>query len=222
MKKFCTAPVCVLLSIIMLLSCIGCSKRTTDIKGGDEPSAPSTDSGAQDTDNSGADSSDVPEDTPNADEGNNDSASKPNFPSFSTGAVVNYNFSESGTIRSDTGTKLNLYINWSATSKNGKVLKVKFTVGIESYSIQVGARQNLGKFKLNGKSYTYSTDALTIADNRKKVNTDFYTFEEEYEFTKGETLTFDVVASWVFNGVYGGTPLETLVAGDTVRLNMPK
>ena len=222
MKNFCTALISVLLSIIMLLSCVGCSKKTADTGGGNEPSAPNTDSGSQNNENNGSDNSDLPDDKPAEDSNNSNSPSKPTFPSFQGGAVVNYNFNESGTIRSDTGTKLNLYINWSATSNNGKVLKVRFTVGIESYSIQVGARQNLGKFKLNGKSYTYSTDALTIADNRKKVTTDFYTFEEEYEFTKGETLTFDVVASWVFNGVYGGTPLDTLVAGGTVRLSMPE
>ena len=61
-----------------------------------------------------------------------------------------------------------------------------------------------------------------MLDNRKKVNTDFYSFEQEYEFLKGDAVSFDVSASWVFNGVYGGTPLQTLVAADTITLQTPK
>ena len=133
-----------------------------------------------------------------------------------------YNFSESGSIISNTGTNLNLYINWTASSNDARTMLVKFTVGIESYSIQVGARDNLGRLKINGETVSFSTNALTIADNRKKVKTDFYTFEKEYSFEKGQTLTFDVIASWVFNGTYGGTKLETLVAGDTVLIKTPR
>ena len=222
MRKLLTSLLCLLISVLTLLSCVACTDKTNSTAQNNNLTPPSETTDTPNENGGSTDTPNTPTNDPIDNNGNNSNSSSSQFPSFSTGAVVSYNFNKSGTIRSSTGTNLNLYVDWSASSNNGKLLKVRFTVGIESYSIQVGARDNLGKFKLNGTTYTYSTSALTIADNRKKVKTDFYTFEEEYEFTKGETLSFDIVASWVFNGVYGGTPLETLVAGDTVRLEMPK
>ncbi len=219
MKKLFITLLCVLLSIVTLLGLVGCSDKP---RSANAPSDPTSNDTSNTPNEDGTPNTNNSEDDQATNEGNNDSSSKPTFPPFSTGTAANYNFSETGTIRSSTGTNLNLYINWSASSKNGKTMTVKFTVGIESYSIQVGARENLGKFKINGETLSFSTSPLTIADNRKKVNTDFYTFEEEYSFEKGETLTFDVIASWVFNGVYGGTDLGTLVAGDTVTVKTPK
>jgi hypothetical protein len=225
MKKHLISLICLLISLIMLIGCTSCTVSDNKNNNSGSPATPAPVPDNTDTSPSDKVEEDnrAPEsDKTDSDKVEQDSTQKPSSVPILGGAVTKYYFSESGKFISDTGTNLNLYISWSASSTDGKNLKVVFSVGIESYSIQVGARPDLGKFKLNGETVSFSTDALTIADNRKKVSTEFASFEHVYEFQKGDTVSLDVAASWVFNGVYGGHEVGTIVSAGIITLHLPE
>ena len=115
-------------------------------------------------------------------------------------------------ITSKTGTYLNLYINCT-TMDHGDTITVTADVGIDCYSILVGARPDLGQVTVNGKTQTFSSPKITKEENvRSSIHFETLVFIIPKPLN-GET-TINISASWVFNGTYGGKELGTITLSE--------
>ena len=129
----------------------------------------------------------------------------------------------SGTLRSTTGTYLDLFVDWVAESPDGVHVTLTLTASLHCYSIDVGARPDMGRITLGDQTEKFSTPAFRQEKNEK---TTFPVFTRTYELTAGTDFpvqsdgvgSLPVRVVWQFNGTYGKTPLGDVVAEGTLKL----
>lgn len=117
----------------------------------------------------------------------------------------------SGHFTSDTGTGLELLVDWTTyTDENGTDM-VRFDISIESYSIYVGSRVNGLVVTLGGETKKLNTGEIAYASGPKKI------------FLLG-SCTMDMLSatahaevSWDFFGSYKDTPMDQITASGEVR-----
>ncbi len=111
-----------------------------------------------------------------------------------------------GTLVSQQNEKIRLVVNYNIQMNIDGSISADFLVGLESYDINCGARVNAGKLVVNGTEIKFSTDAI-VHEEREMI---FIPFTEyTYQLNPGET-SLDIEASWLFNGSYAGTFIDTL------------
>lgn len=91
-------------------------------------------------------------------------------------------------------------------------LDVSVTVGVKlsCYSISASARNNSGMVIIGDKKFAYSTPVLENYDG--KIEFDFVTQSRTLTRNSDGTLTFDVGATWPFNGTYGEVEIGVMEA----------
>ena len=117
----------------------------------------------------------------------------------------------SGRFTSDTGTGLELLVDWTTyTDENGTDM-VRFDISIESYSIYVGSRINGLVITMDGRTKKLDSGEITYASGPKKT------------FLLG-SCTMDMLSatahaevSWDFFGSYKDTPMDQITASGEVR-----
>ena len=122
-----------------------------------------------------------------------------------------------GEFTSDTGTALNLVVQWAA-NKNDDNYDVTLRFYVDSYSIWVGDRDsNVLKVKTSSgtKEYTFKTKELNREDNKQ---------ERVLVGEKTITLSADELASgakvkatWNYRGSYSGTDLSEITASGEIK-----
>ena len=123
-----------------------------------------------------------------------------------TGEVGN-----SGRFTSDTGTGLELLVDWTTyTDENGTDM-VRFDISIESYSIYVGSRINGLVITMDGRTKKLDSGEITYASGPKKT---FLLGSCTMEMLS-ETAHAEV--SWDFFGSYKDTPMDQITASGEVR-----
>lgn len=123
--------------------------------------------------------------------------------------------SNSRRITSDSGTKLNLVVEYSTQKASDGSYTVYCDLLLESYSLSVTARNNtLNYIKVGDETCHFATDAINYDGNAK---TEFYL--GSYTFNvDGNTSEVPLKAVWTFNGVYSGTSISTLEIDTTIVL----
>lgn len=117
-------------------------------------------------------------------------------------------------ITSDTGTKLNLVIEYTVKSKTGNTKEIDVVVYLESYSINVTARGNTNYVRIGDETFYFSTDAISYDGTAKKL-----TRFAEHTFTiTTNNDTLPIYALWNFNGVYSGNPISAIIIENTINL----
>lgn len=140
-----------------------------------------------------------------------------------TGTASGHAYRTSGTLRSTTGTYLDLFVDWVAESPDGVHVTLTLTASLHCYSIDVGARPDMGRITLGDQTGKFSTPAFRQEKNEK---TTFPVFTRTYELTAGTDFpvqsdgvgSLPVKVVWPFNGTYGKTPLGDVVAEGTLKL----
>ena len=122
-----------------------------------------------------------------------------------------------GEFASDTGTALNLVVQWAA-NENDDNYDVTLRFYVDSYSIWVGDRDsNVLKVKTSSgtKEYTFKTKELNREDNKQ---------ERVLVGEKTITLSADELASgakvkatWNYRGSYSGTDLSEITASGEIK-----
>lgn len=112
----------------------------------------------------------------------------------------------SGSFSSQTGTKLNLLVNWSATVDGNGQKSLTVTVSATSYSLYAAGLPNGLELSVNGMTYTATPYAINYGGNSFVANT-LGSFTVPNVFGPA-TIT----ASWRFNGSYSGAWLGTITA----------
>ena len=117
----------------------------------------------------------------------------------------------SGSFRSDTGTGLNIVVDWTLTpGASGATLA--FTVSTESYSLYNNGAWHALSVQVGGSTYEFDTEAISCDGPGLETN----------ELSTGtiqlssSDIPAAVTVNWHFQGSYGGTELETISASGTV------
>ncbi len=121
---------------------------------------------------------------------------------------------ETKRITSDTGTGINLVIEYTVGAKQGNTRTIDVTVYLESYSLNVSARGNTNYVRVGDETVYFSTEAINYDGTAKKV-TRFAT----HTFTTDTTnSTLPIYALWNFNGVYSEKPISAIIIENTIQL----
>lgn len=122
--------------------------------------------------------------------------------------------SEVKRITSDTGTGINLVIEYTVSAKQGNTRTVDVKVYLESYSINVGARGNTNYVRVGDETVYFSTEAISYDGTSKKI-----TLFATHTFTTDTTnSTLPIYALWNFNGVYSGKPISAIIIENNIEL----
>ncbi len=123
----------------------------------------------------------------------------------------------SGQITSKESDKINLTVKYNCRTEADGVVVIGLEVGLETYGINCGARDNMGIISVNGQAHKFSTDAISYDGNTKTyIPFTVYTFQSE----DGKTYA-DVDVSWAFNGNYAGTKIDALTAKARLSWGLP-
>lgn len=125
---------------------------------------------------------------------------------------------QSGSFKSDTGTKLNLIVDYAVTSKDDSTLSVKVNVYVESYSLEIGSRSGNTIF-VNGQGYGFVSNPINHTDNNKTQKTLITTVTIDVPAAIGETVNIPISVDWNYRGSYSGQEIEHILAEGTVTVN---
>lgn len=114
----------------------------------------------------------------------------------------------SGSIRSDTGTALNLIADWEWVSVSARNVRLTVTLYLESYSLSVSERYG-NTLRIGDETVTFRTPELEVPSG-DLVKTELYSWSETFTLPEGGSLSTDISATWGFAGSYSGTELPEI------------
>ncbi|MBQ8397872.1 MAG: hypothetical protein IJX53_06725 [Clostridia bacterium] len=122
---------------------------------------------------------------------------------------------EHGWFRSDTGTGLNLVLDWDVVRPaGGETVEVSVAVALQHYALHVGARTVT--LAIGGETQAADTPAIHTDDNSALQTTTLIGDTAAIPRKAGETVEVPIRASWVFNGVYAGKEIAALTVEKTL------
>lgn len=111
----------------------------------------------------------------------------------------------SGSFRSNTGTGLNLVVDWKISSG-----KLQADVSVVSYSFFTSALYQSITLSVNGQNYSANSPAVSY-DGKDLLTTPMTTFTVDAP-AKGSSIS----VSWKYRGTYSGKELDTITASGTI------
>lgn len=119
----------------------------------------------------------------------------------------------SGSFRSDTGTVLNLVVNWSAVSTGSDSAEMTVVIELESYSLFTSALPGSISLTVNGTAYSLGSPGINY-DGTDLVHT--VLASQSVAVARGSTV--DIAVDWSYRGSYGGTQLDVISAVGSVAI----
>ena len=117
-------------------------------------------------------------------------------------------------LRSDTGTQLNMILEYDVAKNENGSYTVDATLKLESYSLNVTARGNSNYLKIGDENYYFATEAINYSGAEKTT----FTLSSHRFTVSGAEKTVPVYAIWYFNGTYNDAPLAAIVIDGTITL----
>ncbi len=117
-------------------------------------------------------------------------------------------------LRSDTGTQLNMILEYDVAKNENGSYTVDATLKLESYSLNVTARGNSNYLKIGDENYYFATEAINYSGTEKTT----FTLSSHRFTVSGEQKEVPVYAIWYFNGTYNDAPLAAIVIDGTITL----
>lgn len=125
---------------------------------------------------------------------------------------------ESGSFRSDTGTGLNLVVDWSATSSGNDVI-LTVTLWAESYSLQCSPIYDGATIVIDGEQYAFSTQAVNYDGEDGLASSNLGSVTATLPQGDNGSLSVPITASWKFGGTYSDTALDVITAEGSVVIS---
>ncbi|MDO4815871.1 MAG: hypothetical protein Q4A83_04615 [Bacillota bacterium] len=125
---------------------------------------------------------------------------------------------QSGSFRSDTGTKLNTIIEWKAVSIDEHNLSVTVNVYVQSYSLEIGSRAG-STIYVNGNGYSFRSSPITHTDNNNLQKTQITTVTVTVPAEAGSTVNIPISVDWYYHGQYSGEDIEHIIAESIATVN---
>jgi hypothetical protein len=122
------------------------------------------------------------------------------------GGVGDVTLTGSGSFMSNTGTSLNIVVNWYAGVDNFGNRGLMVVVGATSGNLMASAIANSVELNVNGMMYAASNNAINYMGGAMTTNT-LATF-----IIPNVYGTVSITASWRFNDTYGGVSIGSIVA----------
>ena len=114
---------------------------------------------------------------------------------------------------SDTGTGLNIRVDWAAYTKNGELM-MKVEVDASHYSFFTSALWQSIEVKVNGVSYTADSKEISY-DGDALTYTNMAAFD-----VPANTGNNSIEVIWNYKGSYSGVQLETIEASGTAYISL--
>ncbi len=152
---------------------------------------------------------------PSASPNTTDTPTQTNAPQPSN-RVINRTINQSGSFESNTGTKMIMYANWTATSQNSETVTIKLDVILSTYTLNVGAHS--GVITVAGQDYAFTSPAISYRSEQARNNALLTSRSIEVTVPAGQATAVPVSVSWSFNGVYGGVEISRVTAGGTINI----
>lgn len=131
--------------------------------------------------------------------------------------VADRTVSGSGSFASDTGTPLNLTVNYTAAAKSASEVSITFDLYLNCYTINATAKPGGATVTFNGKTYTMSTPELS-SSSATATSVKLCSKTVTVPLAAGESLNVPVSASWAFGGKYSNVDLATIDASGTLSV----
>lgn len=122
-------------------------------------------------------------------------------------------YTSSGELVSDSGTKLNIIVKWSGFNDVDGKTKLQLDVYVQSYSLHTGDRSDDVVLKVGGSTYYGSTKAIQIDAN---TLTETLVVSKTVEVAANTDIPLEI--TWYFNGTYSNQAVSTITASGTVHL----
>lgn len=127
--------------------------------------------------------------------------------------------SASGSVKSNTGTKLNLRIDYIVTQNPDETqVTVTASVYLEYIRLRIND-ERIATVSINGQSSEFKTGRIWV-DNDSLHELSVHNFEVKLDHTYGEPLDLKFQSSgWILGGTYSGTYVGEITIDETVTIN---
>jgi len=128
------------------------------------------------------------------------------------GGVGDVMVTGSGSFMSNTGTSLNIVVNWYAGVDSYGNHGLMVVVGATSGNLMAGSIANSVELSVNGMMYASTNNAVNYMGGGMTTNTlATFTIPNVYGMVS-------INAVWHFNGTYGGVPIGSIYASGTASV----
>ncbi len=130
--------------------------------------------------------------------------------------AISRTINQSGSFESNTGTKMIMYANWTASSQNSETVTIKLDIVLSTYTFSVGAHS--GVITVAGVDYAFTNPAIDYKSETARNNALLTSRSIEVTVPAGQATSIPVSVSWTFNGKYGGVAIDQVTAGGTINI----
>lgn len=133
-----------------------------------------------------------------------------------TQQVINRTIYQTGSFESNTGTKMIMYANWTATSQNSETVTIKLDVILSTYTLSVGPHN--GVITVAGVDYSFTSPGISYKSEKVRNNAVLTSRSIEVTVPSGQATAIPVSVKWDFYGTYGGVEISRVSAGGTINI----
>ena len=123
---------------------------------------------------------------------------------------------QTGSFESNTGTKMIMYANWTATSQNSETVTIKLDVILSTYTLSVGPHN--GVITVAGVDYSFTSPGISYKSEKVRNNAVLTSRSIEVTVPAGQATAIPVSVKWDFYGAYGGVEISRVSAGGTINI----
>lgn len=143
-----------------------------------------------------------------------DMTEEPQTKDEETSDLADEDVKEKKTLTSDTGTGLNLVLEYVIRDGENGERRVDVDLYIEHYSLNVTARGNTNYIRVGDETFYFSTDAISYDGAEKQL-----TKVASHTFTAmTDNHTLPIYALWNFNGVYSDKSISAIIIENNIEL----
>ena len=133
-----------------------------------------------------------------------------------TQQVINRTINQTGSFESNTGTKMIMYANWTATSLNSETVTIKLDVILSTYTLSVGPHN--GVITVAGVDYSFTSPGISYKSEKVRNNAVLTSRSIEVTVPAGQATAIPVSVKWDFLRTYGGVEISRVSAGGTINI----
>lgn len=153
--------------------------------------------------------------SPSAQPDNNGNEPAPSASSVQPSGITR-SINQSGSFESNTGTKMIMYVNWTAVSENSETVTLNFNIVLSTYTLSVGPHN--GVITVNGVDYKFTSPGISYRSEKVRNEASLATVTATVTVPAGQAASIPVSASWDFFGTYGGVEISQVTAGGNISI----
>ena len=115
-----------------------------------------------------------------------------------TQQVINRTINQTGSFESNTGTKMIMYANWTATSQNSETVTIKLDVILSTYTLSVGPHN--GVITVAGVDYSFTSPGISYKSEKVRNNAVLTSRSIEVTVPAGQERRSPFPSSGTFTG----------------------